>query len=98
MYSNCQAASGIGRETGFTFAAAGARAVVFADINEAGAHEAAAQSKALATNSQYTALAVTVDVADATSVQNMVDTTVRALGRIDYSVNSAGERIHCPPW
>ncbi|KAL6721050.1 hypothetical protein ACLMJK_000150 [Lecanora helva] len=84
------AASGIGKETAFGFAEVGAAGVVFADIDGAGAAIAQGKSKTFATNPDYRSLAVHVDVTDPGSVQAMVDTTTRELGRIDYSVNSAG--------
>jgi len=80
--SNPQAASGIGKETGLAFAEAGVRAVVFADLNETGAQTAADKSSKLATNSQYRALAVKVDVTSEESVQRMVDTTLDELERV----------------
>jgi NAD(P)-dependent dehydrogenase (short-subunit alcohol dehydrogenase family) len=78
-----QAASGI-------LAEAGAAGVLLADINEAGAMEAVEESKTLATDPNYQAFAVKVDVTDATSVKSMVDRAVEKFGRIDYCVNSAG--------
>ncbi|KAI1409268.1 NAD(P)-binding protein [Hypoxylon sp. FL1857] len=84
------AASGIGKEVSFAFAEAGVKGVVFADINEQGAQEAAAECKGLATNAEFRAVVVKVDVTDEASVQNMVETAVKEFGRIDYSVNSAG--------
>lgn len=84
------AAAGIGKETALAFAEAGARGVVFADINEQGAQEAAEESKTYATNSEFRPFAIQVNIADEDSVQNMVDTTISEFGRIDYSINSAG--------
>ena len=40
-----KAASGIGKETGFSFAEAGVQAVFFADLNEEGARQAVDESK-----------------------------------------------------
>ncbi|KAK3172342.1 hypothetical protein OEA41_005663 [Lepraria neglecta] len=84
------AASGIGQETGFSFAEAGASGVLFADINKQGAQESAEMSKKFAKNPEYRAIAVKVDVTDPESVQSMVDTAIKEFGRIDHSVNSAG--------
>lgn len=64
--------------------------MVFADINEEGAAASAENSKSYASNKEYKALSIKVDVTDPVSVQAMVDFTVRSFGRIDYSVNSAG--------
>ncbi|KAI1144239.1 NAD(P)-binding protein [Hypoxylon sp. FL0543] len=84
------AASGIGKETAFAFAEAGAEGIVFADLNEKGAQEAAEESKKYATNEKFRALAIQVDIVEEDSVQSMVDATIREFGRIDYNVNSAG--------
>ncbi|KAJ0106750.1 hypothetical protein J7T55_001274 [Diaporthe amygdali] len=84
------AAAGIGKEAAFAFAEAGVEGVAFADLNEQGAQEAAAESKNYATNANYQSLVIKVDVADENVVQHMVDAVVKAFGWIDYAVNSAG--------
>ncbi|KAI4258434.1 MAG: hypothetical protein L6R42_005099, partial [Xanthoria sp. 1 TBL-2021] len=84
------AAGGIGEETAFAFAQGGIPAIAFADIDEQKAGTVAETSKSLATNSDYCTFVVAVDVTDPTSVQRMVDETVREFGRIDYNVNAAG--------
>ncbi|KAK9773202.1 hypothetical protein SCAR479_10119 [Seiridium cardinale] len=86
-----RAASGIGKETALAFAEAGVVAIVFADINEKGARDAAEESQKYAKHPQYRSLALKVDITDEGSVQSMVDATVKEFGRIDYSVNSAGD-------
>ena len=63
---------------------------MFADIDETSAQSAAEESSRYASNPNYTAHAIAVDVADEESVQTMVDATVKQFGRIDYCVNSAG--------
>jgi NAD(P)-dependent dehydrogenase (short-subunit alcohol dehydrogenase family) len=90
-----QGADGIGKETGFAFAEAGASSVLFADINEHGATESAEASKKYATHPMYRAIGIKVNVTDRASVQAMVDKAVKEFGRIDYSVNCAGV---CIPW
>lgn len=85
-----QAAAGIGKETAFAFAEAGVKGVAFADLNEQGAQDAAAESKKYATDVEYQSLVIKVDIADEASVQQMVDQVVKEFGRIDYAVNSAG--------
>ncbi|CAG8958367.1 hypothetical protein HYFRA_00011044 [Hymenoscyphus fraxineus] len=84
------AGAGIGEETGYAFAEAGASGVVFADINYENALANAEKSKAHATNPNYRAISTQVDVSSPESVQAIVDLTVQEFGRIDYSVNSAG--------
>ena len=76
--------------TAFAFAEAGAKGVAFADINEEGALAAAEESKKLAENANFKAIAVKVDITDEASVDNMVQSALKEFGRIDYSVNSAG--------
>ncbi|KAI1392345.1 NAD(P)-binding protein [Hypoxylon trugodes] len=84
------AAGGIGKEVGLTFAEAGAKGVLFADINYEGVTEAAEASKAIATSPNYRALSVKVDVVDVNSVQEMIDLAAKEFGRIDYCINAAG--------
>jgi NAD(P)-dependent dehydrogenase (short-subunit alcohol dehydrogenase family) len=86
--------SGIGRDVAIAFAIEGARAVVFADLNEEAAYEAALESQELAKHPEYKHLTLKVDVTDEKSVRNMVGLAVAAFGRIDYSVNSAGVCIN----
>jgi 2-hydroxycyclohexanecarboxyl-CoA dehydrogenase len=75
------AASGIGAATARRLAAEGAR-VALADVNEAGAHEVAAE---------LDGVAVLMDVADTASVRAGVERTVDGLGGpIDILVNNAG--------
>ncbi len=76
------AAGGIGRASAIGFAEEGARVVV-ADINETGAQE-------LANSIGDKALAVFVDVADASSCEAMVAKTIAAFGRLDVIFNNAG--------
>ncbi|KAL8769664.1 MAG: hypothetical protein Q9209_004461 [Squamulea sp. 1 TL-2023] len=84
------AAGGIGEETAFAFAEAGISAIAFADLDEQKAGEVAEKSKSHATNDNYRTTVVAVDVTDPSSVQRMVDETIRVFGRIDYNVNAAG--------
>ncbi len=84
--------SGIGRETGYIFAERGASGIAFADIDEKAAQYTAESSRKLATNTDYRAIALHVDVTDRTSVQALVAAVQKEFGRIDYCVNSAGVR------
>ncbi|HVN85220.1 MAG TPA: SDR family NAD(P)-dependent oxidoreductase [Candidatus Binatia bacterium] len=77
-------ASGIGRALGIELVRHGAR-VVLADVNGDGAGSTAREL-----SSHGTASAVTVDVADAASVEGMIADTLGAHGRIDYLFNNAG--------
>lgn len=82
--------SGIGRDCAIAYAVEGALGVVFADINLDAAQNAANDSKKVATNAEYRAVAVLVDVTQESSVNSMVQTALDEFKRIDYSVNSAG--------
>jgi pyridoxal 4-dehydrogenase len=73
-------AQGIGRAIVDKLAAEGA-AVAVADINGAGATEAAA--------AQPNAIGLTVDVSDPAAVNDMVAATVERFGRLDILVNNA---------
>ncbi|KAI1771757.1 NAD(P)-binding protein [Hypoxylon cercidicola] len=84
------AAGGIGKEVAFTFAEAGAKGILFADIDHEAVAKAAETSKGLASCPTYRALSTKVDVVDVASVQAMVDLAAREFDRIDYCVNAAG--------
>ena len=84
--------SGIGRDCGHAYAAAGAIGVVFADINLTSAQLASEESKVHATNASYRTLALAVDVTSEESMNAMVEKAVGEFGRIDYAVSSAGVR------
>jgi NAD(P)-dependent dehydrogenase (short-subunit alcohol dehydrogenase family) len=79
------AAGGIGRASAQLFAERGARVAV-ADLNLAGARETVGLVEAAGGQ----AVAIEVDVADATSVAAMVAATVAAFGRLDIAHNNAG--------
>ncbi|KAI1451686.1 NAD(P)-binding protein [Annulohypoxylon moriforme] len=84
------AAGGVGKEVGLSFAEAGAKGILFADINYEAAAQAAEASKDIALSPAYRALSVKVDVVDVHSVQEMVDLAAKEFGRIDYCINAAG--------
>lgn len=86
----CQGGSGIGQHTAYSFAEAGAQAIVVADINEPSAQVTVEACKTRAIHKGFQSLAMKVDVIDAASVQAMVDKAVETFGRIDYCVHSAG--------
>ncbi|KAL8655900.1 MAG: hypothetical protein Q9210_000601 [Variospora velana] len=90
------AGSGIGRDCGHAYAAAGAMGVVFTDINLVNAQLASEQSKAFATNQSYRTTALAVDVSSGKSMDSMVEKAVEAFGRIDYAVSSAGIGVQHP--
>ncbi|KAL4967199.1 SDR family NAD(P)-dependent oxidoreductase [Aspergillus stella-maris] len=89
---------GIGQQAAFSIAEAGARAIVFADMNEETAHASAEESKQYATNKQFESDVFVVNVKDEDKVGEMVDFVVSKFGRIDYAVNAAGidNGVHTP--
>ena len=82
--------SGIGLACARLYAIEGAAGVAFVDMNRASVEKAAAESMSIATNPDYRAIAIEVDVTDPTQVDNMVSRVSKDFGRIDYAVNSAG--------
>ena len=82
-------ASGIGRASAQEFAREGARVVV-ADINQAGAQETVRQIEAAG----GVALAVRTDVAEADSVQALIEQTLRSFGRVDVLFNNAAIQVN----
>lgn len=88
-----KAASGIGKETALAFVEAGAKGVIFADVNDEDVKVVAEGSRKYARHAQYRALPVKVDLTDAESVQSLITTAVKEFGRIDYAVNSAGVSV-----
>ncbi|KAF1992985.1 NAD(P)-binding protein, partial [Amniculicola lignicola CBS 123094] len=81
---------GIGKEIAFAFAEAGAKGVLCADIKDDAATKIAKESKGLAASPKFEAVGVAVDIANAHSVQSMVDVALKKFGRIDCLVNAAG--------
>jgi NAD(P)-dependent dehydrogenase (short-subunit alcohol dehydrogenase family) len=84
-------ARGIGRETALSLAREGA-SIDVADINEAGAQDAAAEIEGLGQR----AIAVHTDVAHHGQVQEMVQRAIDTFGRIDILVNNAGNASLTP--
>ncbi|KAI0810328.1 NAD(P)-binding protein [Xylaria sp. FL0064] len=84
------AAGGIGREVVFTFAEAGVKGILLADVNGEASAQVAEQSKSLAANPEYNCLSTRVDVVDAESVDKMVKLAVDTFGRIDYCISAFG--------
>jgi NAD(P)-dependent dehydrogenase (short-subunit alcohol dehydrogenase family) len=80
------AASGIGRALSQALADAGAAAVVVADLDGAGAEQAAAEIAAAG----HRALPAAADVADPAQAQNLIDRVLADFGRIDLLCSNAG--------
>ena len=84
------AASGIGHGIAKTYVGEGAR-VVIADLNAAGAAKAAEEL-----GGKETAIGVAMDVTKEDQVNEGVEQTVKAFGRIDILVSNAGIQIVYP--
>ena len=82
-------ASGIGRASAKEFAKEGALVVV-ADINLAGAQETVKQIE----SAGGVALAVTTDVSDPESVEDLVQQTLRSFGHINVLFNNAAIQVN----
>ncbi|KAJ1705156.1 oxidoreductase [Aspergillus flavus] len=81
---------GIGQQVAFLIAEAGARVIVFANLNEENARASAEESKQYASNKSYKATYFHVNVTDEKGVQAMVDFVIERFGSLDYAVNAAG--------
>ncbi|KAJ2970659.1 hypothetical protein NUW58_g9628 [Xylaria curta] len=92
------AAGGIGEEVAYSFAEAGVKGVLLADINAEAVQKATAKAESLASNSSCRCISTVVDVTDLNSVEEMVSLMVKEFGRIDYCVNAAGvdTLTYCP--
>lgn len=87
-------AGGIGRALAKRFHADGARAVVVADLDGAGAEAIAAELEAARPGS---ALGLAVDVGDAAAVNGLVDRTEQAFGPVDLFCANAGIALGTDP-
>jgi NAD(P)-dependent dehydrogenase (short-subunit alcohol dehydrogenase family) len=77
-----------------SLAEAGAKAVVFADMNEGWAKASSKESVKYASNKDYQTSTFSMNVQDAESVEAMVSFVVEQYGRLDYCVNAAGVSEH----
>ncbi|KAI5921030.1 hypothetical protein F4810DRAFT_679830 [Camillea tinctor] len=82
--------SGIGKACAMLFAELGTSGILIADLNLEAAQETASEATAVASNPNFRAETVHLDVSDEESVANAVQQMVKLFGRIDYSVHCAG--------
>lgn len=80
------AGSGIGRQLCLAYARSGCKAIALADIRIEGVLETISLIEAEQSKAQT--LAIEVNVANDSSVKNMVSRTIEAFGRIDYGLFS----------
>ncbi|KAI1251481.1 hypothetical protein MGN70_006049 [Eutypa lata] len=83
-------ASGIGKTTCLAFAKAGASGLIVADPDLHFARKVAIEAKAVATNGNFRAEALHIDVTLPESIDTVMHNTVNSFGRIDYCVVCAG--------
>jgi NAD(P)-dependent dehydrogenase (short-subunit alcohol dehydrogenase family) len=95
VHSNKVPGSGIGKHCALAFAREGVWGVVFADVDESAAINAAKQSEDVAVRPGYQAIAITVDITDETAVEAMVAAAIKSFGRLDYALNPTG--VSLPP-
>lgn len=86
-------AGGIGQAVAKLLAEEGASAVLIGDQDIAAAGEVVVRCIAVASNSEFRAEAVEVDVTKEQSVCNMFDRMAAVFGRLDYVVNCAGVSV-----
>ncbi|MGZ6220758.1 MAG: glucose 1-dehydrogenase [Syntrophales bacterium] len=78
--------SGIGRAAALRFAREGAKVVGCCDVNIKGGNETLDMIKASGGESIF----IQADVSQAAQVERLIDTMMRAYGRLDYACNNAG--------
>ena len=86
------AGSGIGRASALAFARQGARVAV-CDINSPGARE----TVDLIESAEGEARFIKADVSDEQQVEQLIDRTVQAFGRLDFAHNNAGIGVGSGP-
>jgi len=84
------AGSGIGRACSIMFSLEGVRGLCLVDINESAALQTLEECKKVATNSDFKAIVLKVDVTSVDSVKDMVARSVEEFGQLHYAVNCAG--------
>ncbi|BFZ61083.1 hypothetical protein YB2330_002141 [Saitoella coloradoensis] len=84
------AGSGIGLACAMVYAKEGSAGVCLADISPEALQKAAEQVQSVATNPEFKAISVVVDVRSEESINNLVSETIKAFGRLDYAANCAG--------
>lgn len=90
-----RSASGIGSACCKALAKAGARGILIADINLPAAERMATELKTAATNPEFQALAVHLDVTVEESVKSTVAYISQSFGRVDYCIHCAAVSLSC---
>ncbi|KAI0197993.1 oxidoreductase [Astrocystis sublimbata] len=87
------AGGGIGEEIAYSFAEAGVKGVVLADINEEAVQKATAKAQALASNPSCRCIATKVDVTDAKSCEEMAGVDAATYVPIDETDPDDYDRV-----
>lgn len=82
--------NGIGKASAILLAREGAAGVLIGDIDVEAANRVAAECRAVATNSQFRAEGIQIDVTHEYSVRRVFKRMVELFERVDYCVNCAG--------
>jgi NAD(P)-dependent dehydrogenase (short-subunit alcohol dehydrogenase family) len=82
--------NGIGKACALLLAREGATGILVADIDIDAANSVATECQAVATNSQFRAEGIQVDVTHEYSVRRVFKRMVELFERLDYCVNCAG--------
>lgn len=88
-YPNCY--PGISQATAVSFAREGCTKIVLADRDEQGLEKTQRLISEAVGEGKAQVLAVKTDVTSAEQIDHLVQTAVQKFGRIDYSINGAGE-------
>ncbi|KAI5365954.1 Putative short-chain dehydrogenase/reductase SDR, NAD(P)-binding domain superfamily [Septoria linicola] len=85
------AASGIGQATAISFIREGCRKIAIADLNASGLAETAQRMRDLVSTSvEVDIVTHTTDITRESDVEDLLEKTVSAFGRVDYAANCAG--------
>ncbi|KIY68484.1 NAD(P)-binding protein [Cylindrobasidium torrendii FP15055 ss-10] len=84
------AGQGMGRATALSFAEAGVRGLICADINQSSALATAEEARKIASNKDFDAISVACDMSNHQNVKDLVAQSAARFGRIDYAANVAG--------
>lgn len=87
---------GISQATAVSFAREGCTKIVLADRDEQGLEKTQRLISEAIGEGKAQVLAVKTDVTSAEQIDHLVQTAVQKFGRIDYSINGAGECLHMP--
>ncbi len=81
---------GIGQATALSFVREGCRKIAIADLNASGLADTAQMMRDLVSTSvEVDIITHTTDVTQESDIEDLLEKTVQALGRVDYAANCA---------